>query len=255
MYEQRLPLRRARRRGPNCLALLAGMALAAVACVAVLGVAGVLLAPRLPGLAARLAGLNARGQTAAVFANVTPAPTVQLANASKPAQVTVDLGQNGGQQTLDTGSYNVQVGTDSTGKPAAVATFTEADLMAICQQRSPLCDGSNPQYKNPRIDLRPGGAIFYADAAVPTQYGVTLNQTVGVVMKLDSSGRQFTFAGIDLNGELYDSPPPQFADTVNTMQQSANALLTQITVDAGGGNPLTVSQINIDDNNLTLILR
>jgi hypothetical protein len=83
---------------------------------------------------------------------------------------------------------------------------------------------------------------------------VNISQTVGVVMKLDDSGKQFRFAGIDIGGELFDNPPAQFADTVDKMQDSANNLLTTLTVDAGTNQPLTVSQISIDDNTLTLVM-
>lgn len=253
MYEQRMIPRR--RRGPSILSCLAGCLLGAVVLVIIGVIAVVVLLPHIPSLAARVAGLNSRGQTAAIFTSATPAPVIQLQDASKPAQITVNMGDYGGEQTLDTSNYNVEVGADSTGTQTAVATFSEADLLAICQQRSPLCNGSDPRFKNPRIDLRPGGMVFYADATIPNQYNVTLSQTVGVVMKLDASGKQFEFAGIDLGGELFDNPPEQLADTVDKMQAGANALLTQVTVDAGSGQALTVSQINIDDNNLTLVLR
>ncbi len=252
MYEQRMA---PRRRGPSILSCLAGCLIGAVILIVVGIIAVVVLLPRIPSLAARVAGLDPRGETAAVFTGATPAPTIQLQDSSQPAQITINMGEYGGVQTLDTSDYQVEVGADSTGAQAAVATFSEADLFAICQQHSPLCDGSDPRFKNPRIDLRPGGAIFYADASIPNEYNVDLTQTVGVVMKLDDTSRQFQFAGIDIGGELFDNPPAQFADTVDRMQQGANTLLTQVTVDAGNGQALTVAQISIDDNNLTLVLR
>ncbi len=255
MYEQRMAP--PRRRGPSILGCLAGCLVGAVVMIIVGVIAVFVLLPHIPSLAARVAGLSSRGQTAAIFTSATPAPVIQLQGASKPPQITVNMGQYGGEQTLDTSDYNVQIGSDSTGAQTAVATFSETDLLSICQQRSPLCNGSDPRFKNPRIDLRPGGVVFYADATIPNQYNVTLSQTVGVVMKLDASGKQFQFAGIDIGGELFDinNMPAQFAETVDKMQQGANALLTQVTVNAGSGQALTVSEINIDDNTLTLILR
>ena len=253
MYEQRRIERR--RRGPSLLGCLAGCLFGLIALGIVGVIAVVVLLPRMPGLAARVVGLNSQGQTAALFTAATSAPQIQLQNAGKPEQVSVNLGEYGGEQTLDTSAYDVQVGEDSTGRQTAVAAFTEADLLAICRQRSPLCNGSDPRFQNPRIDLRPGGVVFYADASIPTQYNVTLTQTVGIVMTLDASGKQFQFAGIDLGGELFTDPPEQFADTVDRMQQGANDLLTQVTVDAGSGQALTVSEIAIDDSELTLVLR
>jgi hypothetical protein len=259
MYVQRRPASPPARRGSNlpmvacgCMATLVAMSVLAV-------VALYLLLPRLPNVAAQVAGLSERGQTDAVFQAVTPAPVVPLQNAVQPEQVTVDLGSYGGAQTLSESSayapyYDVQVGSDPVGRQTAVVSFTEDGLLELCRQRSDVCSGANPQFQNPRIDLRPGGAVIYADVSVPTQYGFTVQQTAGVVLQLDPSQRQFQFAGVDLNGTLYDAPPNEFASQIQQFENTGNDLLNQLTVNAGAGQ-LALSQVSIDDSTLTLVLQ
>lgn len=247
------PVRRRRSNLPligcGCLGTLGVLAL-------ILVIGAVLLLPRLPALAASMFGLSSRGETEAFFTEATPLPPVELQNAVQPPQVTVNLGDYGGSQVISgtDSNYEVAVGTGPTGQETAVVTFMETGLMTLCQERSPICNGSDPRYQNPRIDLRPGGAVIYADVTVPTQFGFTVQQTAGVVLQLDPSRRQFQFAGIDLGGTLYDAPPSEFGDTVAQFEQAGNDLLSQLSVNAGGGQ-LALSEVRIDDATLTLIMQ
>jgi hypothetical protein len=123
--------------------------------------------------------------------------------------------------------------------------------MQMCYQRSDICSGSNPQYRNVQLDLRPGGAILYADVTVP-QLNVT--QRVGVVMRLDGSRRQFEVAGVDVAGTLYDVPPNEFSTLVNDAQRTGNDILNQLTLEQGGAQ-YDLSEVQISDDTLTLVLR
>jgi hypothetical protein len=251
MRIQRYPARR------NPLPYVIGCALAALfVCGAVGAVAVFFLLPRLPGVAAQVAGFEAQGDTERVFADNALIPTpIPLNNAVQPPQVTVNLGELGTQTlSTDTDAYQVAVGSDPGGQETAVVTFTEQSLMALCYQRPDVCNPPNAQYRNPRIDLRPGGAVVYAEVSIPTQYGVTIDQTAGVVLKLTPDRRQFQFRGIDLNGQLFDVPPDALAGTVREFEQRGNALLNQLSLDAGGGR-LSLADVRIDDSTLTLIMQ
>src|SRR5215207_7308933 len=234
--------------GCGCLATLGILAM-----IAVIGV--IVLLPRMPELAASVVGLSAEGETSTLFEDTSVEPTPQLQNATAPEQVTVNLGGYGGEQAIDTNNENVQVevGSDASGQQTAVVSFTEAGLLEICRQRSPVCNGSDPRFQNTRLDLQPNGAVIYADVSVPTQFGFTVQQPAGFVLQLDSSRRQFQFAGIDLNGNLYTNPPAQFADQEQQFEQTGNDILNQVTLDAGTGN-LALSEVIIDDATLTLVM-
>ncbi len=247
-------IERPRRRSsllPLTCGCLAGLAILGVVVV----IAGVLL---LPQIAVRMAGLTPQGDTDQVFV-ATPLPTVQIENATEPAQVTVNLGEFG-QQTFSNDSpqlYSFTVGSSVGGNPMAVATFTEQGLNDLCRQRSTICSASSTdaRFRNARIDLRSGGAVVYADVSIAQLGGI--QQTVGVVLRWDASARRAVFVGIDYAGSLYSTPPQglgDMSDTISEIEQRTNELIQQLSVDAGGG-VYTLSDVRVDDTSLTLILR
>lgn len=240
-----------RRRGTNWTMIGCGCVGALALGVVILGVGLLLLLPVLPQLGLQAAGFSPKGDTDALFADVPPA-TIAVQNAVVPLEVVVDLG-NYGQTTLqgETGAYQVRVGTSDSGSQLAIVTFSENGLMQMCYQRSDICSGANPQYRNARLDLRPGGAILYADVTIP-DIGIT--QTVGVVMRLDGSRRQFEVAGVDIAGTLYTVPPNEFNTLVNDAQRTGNDILNQLTLEQGG-TQYDLSEVQISDDTLTLVLR
>lgn len=230
----------------GCLSVIGGLLVVAV-------IAFVLLLPSLPNIAAQVIGFTPRGNTETLFQSATPIPTVQLQNPVQPQQFTVDLGQYG-QQTLNNDShlYTLEVGSDTTGTQAAVVSFSEAGLQELCRQRTEVCSNADPRYRNARIDLRPGGAVIFADVSIPELGGI--QQTAGVALRLDSSGRQFEFAGVDIGGTLYDVPPESFGATVRDLERTGNEILNQLWLEAGG-EQYVLSQVSIDDTSLTITLR
>ena len=230
----------------GCLSVIVGL-------VAVAAVALVLLLPSLPNIAAQLIGFTPRGNTDSIFQNTAPIPTIQLENPVQPQQFTVDLGEYG-QQTLsnDSGLYTLEVGNDQTGTQAAVVSFSEAGLQELCRQRTDVCGSTNPRYRNARIDLRPGGAVIYADVSIPELGGI--EQTAGVALRVDASGQRFEFAGVDLGGTLYDAPPDSLGTTVSELERTGNDILSQLILEASG-DQFVLSQVSIDDTTLTITLR
>src|SRR5579871_3157583 len=155
-------IERPRRRRSSLLTLGCGCLAAMGIVAAIVIVGGFLFLPKIIG---GLTGLTPAGQTAQVFAQVTPQPTAVLQNPTDPPQITVDLGQYG-QQTIANNQpqlYNFTIGTTSSGQQEAQMTFTEAGLMQLCEQKSTVCgpNSTNPEVRNARIDLQPGGAIVY----------------------------------------------------------------------------------------------
>lgn len=256
MYAQPRPAP-PRRRSNSTLKVLGCGCLGALLMLLVVGVVGVVvLLPRLPDIAASVVGMTSQGETENVFVADAPAPTPVLQNPTVPEAVTVDLGSYGGSQTLttDNPAYQVEVGNDASGQQTALVSFTESGLLDLCRQQNDVCSGADPRFQNARIDLKPGGAIIYADVSVPTGYGFDVQQTAGVVLQLDASGRQFVFSGIDLNGSLYTNPPAEIASTVQQIEQVGNDVLNQVTINAGGGS-LALQRAIIDETTLTLMMQ
>ncbi len=209
----------------------------------------------LPQIGARLAGMVPEGDTAQVFV-ATPQPTVQLQDPTEPAQVTVNLGDYS-PQTFNNDNpqlYSFTTGASTTGEALAVATFTEAGLNDLCRQRTTICsaNSSDPRFRNGRIDLRPGGAVVYADVAIPQLGG--FEQTVGIVLRWDAAARRVVAAGIDYGGTLYSPSQQAFSDIVSQIEQSANNVIQQLSVSAGN-SVYTLAEVRTDDTTLTLILR
>lgn len=244
---QRVPRRRTNWPliGCGCAVSLAGTGLVAL-------VALLLLLPALPGLALQFSGFSSRGSTSTVFSNVPPPVTVQVQNAVVPPDASINLGALGVQAVPPGNSaYQVAVGTSNTGAALATVAFTETGLMDLCFQRSEICASGNSQFHNARIDLRPGGGIIYADVYI-AQFG--LWQPVGVVLRLDGSRRQFELAGVDVNGVLFDLPPNELGQQVESIARAGNDLLNQISLDASGGRYI-LREVVIDESTLTLVMQ
>lgn len=230
--------------GCGCLTL-------AIACAGA-AVVALLLLPALPGIALQIAGFQNRGSTDAVFDDVVVPPVPVVQNAVSPAEVTIDLGSYG-TETLSPSRYDyvLAVGSSVTGSQLATVSFTESSLMALCMQRTTICGAGNGQVRGARIDLRPGGAVVYADVLIPQ---INTWQNLGVVLRLDGSGRQLVVAGIDSGGALYGLPANELGSIVRDVENTANDILRQLALNAGGSR-YSLAQVLIDDANLTLILQ
>jgi len=241
-----------RRRRPSLLPLACGCLAALGIVSAILLVGGYLFLPQIIGM---VTGLKPEGKTEAIFAQVTPEPTVVLQNPTALPQITVDLGSYG-QQTInaDPQLYKFTVGTGASGQPTTTAVFTEAGLMQICQQRSTICspNSTDPRLRNARIDLRPGGAVIYVDTTLPQLQNVSL--PAGVVVRWDSATHRVVVTGVDIGGTLYAPSQQSLGDLVSTAETQMNDLVQQVAVDVGGGR-YRVSDVIVTDTTATLVLR
>jgi hypothetical protein len=240
------------RRRSNLPLIGCGCATALAALLAIGAVVVILLVAFLPDITLRLNGFSPVGQTERIFQEVEPAPTIVVNNPVTPPDVVVDLGQYGSQEIPPaTSDYTVVTGSTDTGASVAMVSFHEAALLNLCRERSEICRNENPQYQNVRIDLRPGGAVVYGDVTVPN---LGIQQTAGVVLRLDGTGRQFEVAGVDIGGALYDTPPGDMSALADDLQRIGNDVLNQLSIQAGGSQ-YRLSQVQVDDTTLTLVLQ
>jgi hypothetical protein len=241
-----------RRRRSSLLPLACGCLATFAILFAVVLVAGIAFLPR---ILSGVAGLTPVGDTAQVFAEVTPQPTLALQDVTGVAQVTVDLGSLG-RETLanDPQLYNFTVGTSAGGQQTAIVSFTEAGLMEICQQRTTFCgpNSSDPRFRNARIDLRPGGAVVYVDTTLP-QFG-NIPIPAGVVLRWDAPSRRVVVEGVDIFGQVYTGVQQSLTDLIALGEGRMNELIQEIAVQTGGGR-YGVSEVIVDDTTLTLVLR
>jgi hypothetical protein len=227
--------------------MVCGCLAAVLTGIVVLTIGVVILLPRLPGLALLAAGFSARGSTAQTFANAPLIPLIQLQEAVTPGQAAVNLGSYGTQELP---TVYVQTGR-ADGAQAATVRLSEDDLMTLCRQRTTICSNNNPQYRNVRVDLRPGGGVVYADVSLP-ELGIT--QTVGAVLRLDATQRQFEISGVDVGGTLYALPGGTLGERVREAAATANALLQQASLNVDGGQ-YALTDIRVDETSIMFVMR
>jgi hypothetical protein len=237
----------------SSLPLLPCACLSVITIFIIVIIGGVLiLLPALPGIGAQLMGFRQSGSVESVFNDQAAAPP-QISDASPANQVTIQI-PGFGAQTINNNPplYNFTVGTIGGDTQAVSVTFSESGLMELCRQRTTYCSGSNQQFQNARIDLRPNGAVLHADALIP-QLG-SLRQLIGLVVRLDSSGRRFEFVGVDIGGSLFTSPPEELSQLVNDLQNAVNDILLQLSLQASG-SLYTLSRAYIDESTITLLMQ
>jgi hypothetical protein len=228
----------------GCLGAMLGCGI-----IGVLGI--VILIPLIPRLTMQAVGFTDQGSTDALFAGITPQPTVEIFNVTQPEQVTLNLG--GQEYTVQPNvndGYDASVGEDSSGvQTARISVDENALYQEICFRDSTICNGSNGQYQLTGVDFRPSGAVLYATV---TMSGFT--QQIGAVLQVDGSGRRFVVAGIDVGGQLYAPPNNDIAQILTDIEARGNEALGQFTLQANGVQ-YNLSSMTVDDNYLTLVMQ
>jgi len=203
----------------------------------------------------RLLGTQSVGQTDSLFTDNRPQPTLAVVDPGPPPnRVTIDLGRYGQETvTVDTRNYTVNASTTSNN---ATVSFSESGLLAICHERSSVCRNGNGEIREIQIDLRPGGAVIYAEAFTGLNW-----QRIGIVLEVDDfTGASFTVTGVDVGGVTYNPGSLPFGlgetvgATVRDIETEGNAILRQLIIDAGATD-YRLSTISVDENALTLNLR
>jgi hypothetical protein len=131
----------------------------------------------------------------------------------------------------------------------AQLTLDEANLTALCHERTDLCSTGNDQIRNARIDLRPGGAVIYADMYIPQ---ISTWQNLGAVVQINDQHAEIV--GVDINGTLYSPTDSHVSGAMSDLERIANTIITQVALNAAGSR-YTLDTIYIDDQSLSLILR
>jgi len=102
--------------------------------------------------------------------------------------------------------------------------------------------------RNATMDLKPNGLIVYGEVDLGLKW-----QRMGAVFNLDASGRQFIFAGIDLEGQLLATPPlGPIAEAVTTLELNGKRALRELKFIDAQGN-LYIQQIILAEEGVQVI--
>lgn len=251
---QRYDYRRTRRvRGLGC-----GCTLVAVLALMV-GCLGLVATGTLTQIVLQAVGAQRIGETDDLFVEASPAPTVQVAEAVAPSRAIIDLGSYG-EQVIDSSTTGTQIttGTDTTGLPVATATLTEAGLLQLCNQRSRLCAEGEGGVRRVSFDLRPGGAVVYAEIAVGPLW-----QRVGLVTRIAINGA-VDVIGVDIDGTTYDPAalPPilpadlraSITDAITEVERTGNEIVRLAVLSVGDAS-YRLREVTVTDTALTVVLR
>ncbi len=204
-------------------------------------------------------GVRNIGETDTLF-EVTPVPTTAVQNINNQSLVIFDMGAYG-EERLDTDPESITfvTGDDEVGNRVASVGFSEAGLLQLCRDRSPVCANGDGQYRNAYIDLRPNGAIVFVDINAGVFW-----QQVGIVLQLNDSRTVMRVVGVDINGSTYDPATlPQFLpaearqsilNALTEVETVVNDLLQDIIVRNAGKN-YRIDDVQIDNERLTLLMR
>jgi hypothetical protein len=247
--------------------LLPGCALLAV--VVVLAI----IASVPAALALRLAGFRSQGSTEGILAERGAAPPTiawwPLGGSADPGATGGDEQGAGGDvwpvtgpETLDAitvdlwflaeprtlpwdpvGDERLERGQTQAGETAYYIQFDEESANTQLIQWFGDAIEEQTRLRNPWIDLRPGGAVVYADVDLEIGW-----KRVGAVVMVDASGRQIEVIGVDIDGRLYSTPPDgQIAELAERVEFEANRALRELTfIDPAG--QLTIQTISVSED-------
>ncbi len=245
--------RRPRRAQWGCAGLIGGGFVLLFACV-LLYVTGVVTP-----LALGVLGVDRVGDTDDLLAEA-PASSAQITvvNPVVQAGASLDFGSYG-QEYIQPGNQNVTVrtGADEGGAAVADVTFNEAGLLALCARRTPICRGEDLRFRDPAVDLRPGGAVLYLDVQAGPVW-----QRVGLVLRLSAAA--VDVIGVDVDGSTYDPAtlPPlipaetraQIQEAVREIERIGAAVVGDFRVMTGGAT-YDLQGVSINADTLELLLR
>lgn len=255
--------------------ILAGLALILLLALALV-VAG---APT--AVALRLAGFRAEGITDDYLANAAARPAIvwqALAGTPTPVGTPSGAGEEystgdvlssvqDAPQTLDSVTVDVwfldqpyvfypqeiftkqlERGVNENGDLAYYIAFNQEGINTYLNYWFSDAIQSEARIKDAWLDLRPGGAVLYADVDLEVGW-----QRAGAVFMLDSSGTQLILAGVDIAGQLYSTPPEgRIADLAGQLEIEVNKALSSLTfIDTAG--ELTIQTIQISDDEVQVL--
>jgi hypothetical protein len=179
-------------------------------------------------------------------ASAAPAGSAAASGSGPLDPVVVDiwfLSQPAAFSRSDTFARRLERGRTDDGALAYYIEFDQAGINTYLNTWFGGYVAQEPRVRNVWLDLKPGGAIVYAEVNLEVGW-----QGVGAVFMLDASGRQLILAGVDMDGRLYSTPPDgQIASLVAQLESESNRALRELTfVDPAGR--LTVRRISLGED-------
>jgi hypothetical protein len=165
--------------------------------------------------------------------------------------VTVDLWYLAQPQTLtfdQVGAERLERGKTESGETAYYIEFDEDSANAHLMEWFGDYIEQQSRLRDPWIDLKPGGAVVYADVDLEIGW-----QRVGAVLMVDGTGQQIQVVGVDVDGRLYSTPPGgQIAELAKRVESEANRALRELAfLDPAG--QLAIQKISVTEDRAQIL--
>ncbi len=139
-------------------------------------------------------------------------------------------------------------GWTEAGRLAYYIEFSEQGANAFLNHWLSSYVAEQARIRDPWIDFTSGGVVVHAELNLEVGW-----QRVGAVLMLDASGRQFTVAGVDIDGRFYSVPPEgPVADLTQQLESEGNRALRELVfLDAAG--ELRIRQISVSQDGAQIL--
>lgn len=182
---------------------------------------------------------------------VDPPPAGESSLPSRLDAVTVDIWFLSQPRTFPASEVfaeRLERGMTAGGQLAYYLEFTEQGVNSYMNHWFGVYLENQDRIKNAWLDLRPDGAVIYADLNLELGW-----KRVGAVFMLDASGRQLTLIGVDIDGRLYSSPPSgPVAELTDQLETQGNRALRELAFLDPAGR-LTIQELGIKQDRIQIL--
>jgi len=145
-------------------------------------------------------------------------------------------------------AQRLERGRTEDGALAYYIEFDEEGANAYLDHWFGVYVAQEARVRDPWIDLKPGGAVIYADVDLELGW-----QRVGAVFMLDNNGRQLVLVGVDVDGRLYSTPPAgRIAELAAQLESEGNRALRELTFLDSAGR-LTIQAISLSEDGAQIL--
>src|SRR5690606_36394080 len=145
--------------------------------------------------------------------------------------------------------YTVELGMEDSETGTLRATFTEDQMIRLCQRYTSFCNQEGTQIRRTQFDARPGGGIIETEIFVEE---VGAWQGVRIVVQI-AENQRVEIAGIDQNGTLYNIPSGTLLQLASDVEAAMNDVLRQIRAEASGSS-FRIRYIIADESSVSIIM-
>ena len=187
----------------------------------------VLIAPAFPAIGLRLAGFQPIEQPI-VSSTAENIPAINSAQSA--SQVILSAGTYGQETITSSTAFTMQIGMDNSDESIAQIKLTESGIDIVCSQYTDVCSATGNRFRNVTVNLQNNQASISGEAFIT---GLNTWQALSVLVSVTPQNT-IAVEGLEVNGVLFGIPDDELGQRLSDVQQSANQILSQLTLQTNG---------------------